>query len=54
MTDIYTLTSTLHDAAALDRSSRAFLDAVFPDGDFRIAGNDFSTFRGDPASCGFH
>ena len=48
MIDIYTLTSTLHDARELDRSSATFLNEVFPDGDYRLAGNDFSAFRGDP------
>ena len=35
---IYTLTSELHNAEALDAASKKFLDAVFPDGNYVMKG----------------
>ena len=44
MTAIYTITSGLHDEAAVSRLSDAFLNGVFPEGDFEFKGSDFSDF----------
>ena len=43
-TAVYTITSGLHDEAAVSRLSDAFLSGVFPDGDFIFRGSDFSDF----------
>ena len=44
MTAIYTITSGLHDEAAVSRLSDAFLGGVFPEGGFEFKGSDFSDF----------
>ena len=44
MTAIYTITSGLHDEAAVSRLSDAFLKGVFPEGGFTFKGSDFSDF----------
>ena len=44
MTAIYTITSGLHDEAAVSRLSDAFLQGVFPEGGFAFKGSDFSDF----------
>ena len=44
MAAIYTITSSLHDAASVDRISDAFLSAIFPDGSFAYKGADFKDF----------
>ena len=44
MTAIYTITSGLHDEAAVSRLSDAFLAGVFPEGGFTFKGSDFSDF----------
>ena len=44
MTAIYTITSGLHDEAAVSRLSDAFLNGVFPEGGFEFKGSDFSDF----------
>lgn len=41
---VYTITSGLHDEAAVSRLSDEFLKGVFPEGDFRYRGADFSDF----------
>ncbi|MBP5487967.1 MAG: hypothetical protein J6X77_00180 [Bacteroidales bacterium] len=41
---VYTLTSSLHDAAAIEASSQDFLKEVFPDGGFDYKGTDYSDF----------
>jgi L-fucose isomerase-like protein len=41
---VYTITSGLHDEAAVSRLSDAFLKGVFPEGDFEFKGADFSDF----------
>ena len=41
---VYTITSGLHDEAAVSRLSDAFLGGVFPEGDFLFKGADFSDF----------
>ena len=41
---VYTITSGLHDEAAVSRLSDAFLSGVFPEGDFLFKGADFSDF----------
>lgn len=41
---IYTLTSSLHDAAAVSALSEGFLKEVFPRGGFLFRGDDFSDF----------
>jgi L-fucose isomerase-like protein len=43
-TAVYTITSGLHDEAAVTRLSDAFLQGVFPEGDFIFRGSDFSDF----------
>ena len=44
MIAVYTITSGLHDEAAVSRLSDAFLSGVFPDGDFIFRGSDFTDF----------
>jgi L-fucose isomerase-like protein len=44
MTTIYTITSSLHDERAVNRLSDAFLQGVFPEGDYDFKGADFSDF----------
>ena len=44
MIAIYTITSGLHDEAAVSRLSDAFLKGVFPEGDYTFRGADFSDF----------
>ena len=44
MTAIYTITSGLHDEAAVSRLSDAFLNGVFPEGGYEFKGSDFSDF----------
>ena len=44
MIAVYTITSGLHDEAAVSRLSDAFLKGVFPEGDFEYKGADFSDF----------
>ncbi len=44
MTAIYTITSSLHDEAAVSQLSDAFLKGVFPEGGFEFKGSDFSDF----------
>ena len=44
MIDVYTITSGLHDEAAVSQLSDAFLKGVFPEGDFQFKGADFSDF----------
>ena len=41
---VYTITSGLHDEASVTRLSDAFLQGVFPEGDFVFRGADFSDF----------
>lgn len=41
---VYTLTSSLHDAAALDKASEKFLKEIFPEGGFDLKGADYSDF----------
>lgn len=41
---VYTLTSALHDAAAIDASTKSFLKEVFPDGDYDLKGADYADF----------
>ena len=44
MIAVYTITSGLHDEAAVSKLSDAFLAGVFPDGNFVFRGADFSDF----------
>ncbi len=44
MTAIYTITSGLHDEAAVKAVSDEFLSGIFPDGGFDMKGADFSDF----------
>ena len=44
MIAIYTITSSLHDEAAVSKLSDAFLKGVFPEGNFLFRGADFSDF----------
>ena len=44
MTAIYTITSGLHDEAAVKAVSDEFLSGIFPDGGFEMKGADFSGF----------
>ena len=44
MTAIYTITSGLHDEAAVKAVSDEFLQSIFPDGGYEFKGADFSTF----------
>lgn len=44
MIAVYTITSGLHDEAAVSRLSDEFLQGVFPEGDFEFKGSDFSDF----------
>ena len=44
MIAVYTITSSLHDEAAVTRLSDSFLKGVFPEGDFLYKGADFSDF----------
>ncbi|MBR1705337.1 MAG: hypothetical protein IJ721_00940 [Bacteroidales bacterium] len=44
MIALYTITSGLHDEAAVAQISDAFLKGVFPDGGFEFRGADFSDF----------
>ena len=44
MTAVYTITSGLHDEAAVSQLSDAFLKGVFPEGDYQFKGSDFSDF----------
>ena len=44
MIAVYTITSGLHDEAAVARLSDAFLGGIFPEGDFEFKGADFSDF----------
>ena len=44
MIAVYTITSGLHDEAAVARLSDEFLKGVFPEGDFELKGSDFSDF----------
>lgn len=46
--NIYTLTSTLHDAAAVDSNTRSFLDGIGLEYVFK--GDDYSAFGADPSS----
>ena len=41
---VYTVTSGLHDEAAVKSLSDAFLKGIFPDGDFDFEGSDFGSF----------
>ena len=41
---VYTITSGLHDEASVSRLSDAFLQGVFPEGDYLYRGADFSDF----------
>ena len=41
---VYTITSGLHDEAAVSKLSDAFLAGAFPDGNFLFRGADFSDF----------
>ena len=41
---VYTITSGLHDEAAVSRLSDAFLGGVFPEGNYEFKGADFSDF----------
>ena len=43
-TAVYTITSGLHDEAAVKRLSDTFLSGIFPDGDFDYEGSDFGNF----------
>ena len=44
MIAVYTITSGLHDEAAVNQLSDAFLKGVFPEEDFEFKGSDFSDF----------
>ena len=44
MIAVYTITSGLHDEAAVNQLSDEFLKGVFPEGDFECKGADFSDF----------
>ena len=44
MIAVYTITSGLHDEAAVSQLSDAFLKGVFPEGDYVFRGSDFSDF----------
>ncbi|MBQ6015100.1 MAG: hypothetical protein IJL22_02210 [Bacteroidales bacterium] len=44
MIAIYTITSGLHDEAAVKAVSDEFLQSIFPDGGYEFKGADFSTF----------
>ena len=44
MIAVYTITSGLHDEAAVGALSDAFLKSVFPDGNYEFKGADFSDF----------
>ena len=44
MIAVYTITSGLHDEAAVSRLSDSFLKGVFPEGGFTFKGSDFSDF----------
>ena len=44
MTTIYTITSGLHDEEAVRQLSDAFLQGVFPEGDYEFKGSDFADF----------
>ncbi|MBQ9193124.1 MAG: hypothetical protein IJ156_05330 [Bacteroidales bacterium] len=44
MIAVYTITSGLHDEAAVSKLSDAFLKGVFPEGDFAFKGSDFRDF----------
>ena len=44
MIAVYTITSGLHDEAAVSQLSDAFLKGVFPEGDYQFKGSDFSDF----------
>ena len=44
MIAVYTITSGLHDEAAVSKLSDAFLKGVFPEGNFMFRGSDFSDF----------
>ena len=44
MIAIYTITSGLHDEAAVSRLSDAFLKGIFPEGDYEFKGSDFQDF----------
>ena len=44
MIAIYTITSGLHDEAAVSKLSDAFLKGIFPEGDYEFKGSDFSDF----------
>ena len=44
MIAVYTITSGLHDEAAVSQLSDAFLKGIFPEGDFLFRGADFSDF----------
>ena len=48
MTAIYTITSGLHDEAAVKAVSDEFLAGAFPDGGFEMKGADFSDFGSAP------
>ena len=48
MIAIYTITSGLHDEAAVKAVSDEFLAGVFPDGGFEMKGADFSDFGSAP------
>ena len=48
MTAIYTITSGLHDEAAVKAISDEFLAGAFPDGGFEMKGADFSDFGSAP------
>ena len=50
MIAIYTITSGLHDEAAVKAVSDEFLAGVFPDGGFEMKGADFSDFGRNPRS----
>ena len=41
---VYALTSALHDAAAIEASTNAFLKEVFPEGGFEFKGDDYQDF----------
>ena len=41
---VYTLTSALHDQAALEASTSKFLKEIFPEGDFDLKGADYDDF----------
>ena len=44
MIAIYTITSGLHDEAAVSKLSDAFLKGIFPEGNYEFKGSDFSDF----------